>query len=617
MMSPTIYGYIKGEEKLFEASQIQVGDNWNWNFRTHVQMLFHLKNGVFFTGANNMLRAFKNIMEPTLNLSYWMEDIEVKDIVFYIEEQTGRVMSFLVKKYYDEVFVKENDIDTFLDEMTESDVDYGGVLVQKTDTARPEVFQLNTVAFCDQTDIEGGPIGFKHHFSPSKLRQMSKFGWGSKDNGATVTIEELITLADSKKQTAGSNISSQTTGKTIEVYIVRGALPDAYLNDSNDMEYWCNQVQIVAFYTNEKNEQEGVTLYRKEEDEGNLKFHTSKKVYGRALGRGVGESLVHPQMWTNFLEIHKMGMLEAGSKVPLYTDDPEYVNKNRIQDMENLEITTIAQGMTIRQVPTVAPANIQLFDKAISEWYEQAQLAGASFDPLMGKESASGTTFRGQNQVVQQGRGFHERRKGQRAKFVELIHREWIVPEIVKEILKGQKFLATLSGDELLWISNEMAENAWSKFFFQKTMAGGAFQPNEKDQFIQTFAQNMQKKGSKHLLEILKGEFEGVEIKIGINIANKQKDLAGMSDKLLSVFQTIVANPFIIKSPPILKLFNEIIEMSGLQPIDISGLNVPPMPARRMTETINYADLATPPNDAQKQMLSLAGIEPTAPQTTQ
>ena len=83
MMTPDIFSYIKSEESRFETDEIQLGDNWNWNFRTHVQMIFHLKNGVFFTGENNWLRAFKNIMLPMLNLAYWTEDIEVKDVTFF------------------------------------------------------------------------------------------------------------------------------------------------------------------------------------------------------------------------------------------------------------------------------------------------------------------------------------------------------------------------------------------------------------------------------------------------------------------------------------------------------------------------------------------------------
>src|SRR3990172_12127285 len=110
MSDPSIFSYIKGEESRFESEEIRVGDNWNWSFRNHIQLIFHLKNGVFFTGANNWLRAFKNIMEPILNLAYWSEDIELKDVVFFIENKTGRILSFFVKKFHDEVYVKEHNL---------------------------------------------------------------------------------------------------------------------------------------------------------------------------------------------------------------------------------------------------------------------------------------------------------------------------------------------------------------------------------------------------------------------------------------------------------------------------------------------------------------------------
>lgn len=610
-MPPDIYSYVKEQEASFETDEIQVGENWFWNFRTHVQLIFHLKNGVFYTGENDFLRAFKNIMEPILNLSYWTEDIEVKDVVFYIEEDEGKLLSFLVKKYHDEVYVKEHDLDALFDEITESDIDYGGVLVQKG-VDMPEILQLNSVAFCDQTDTLGSPIAFKHYFSPAKLREMAQYGWGSESNGATVSIDELCVLAEAgTKETINllSNVKNKIPGKTIEVYIVRGNMPDAYLADSDDMEYYCNQLQIIGFYINKENKKVGVTLYRKKEDEGNLKFFTSKEVYQRALGRGIGETLLHPQIWTNFLTIHKMNMLEAASKVPLYTDDATYTSKNKIQDMENLEITTIEEGKRIYQVPTAAPANTQLLDKTIDEFFEFAKTAGAAEDPIAGKQAPSGTTFRGQAQSLQQSKGSHDRRRGQRAKFIEDIYRSWIIPDIKKQLLNGKKFLATLSTEELAWISDQLITNSVNQYIKDKILNGELVTTEEQSQITQQLKQQFKNKGNKHLIEILKSEFADIEIKLGINIANKQKDLVGVSDKLLSVFQTIVANPFILKVPPVQKLFNDIVEMSGLNPIDISGLNIPAMPTRRMTETINYADLATPPNPAQEQMLELAGIE--------
>ena len=593
-MNSSIYDYVIQEENRYQTEEVVVGDNWYWNMRKHIQLIFHLKNGIFYTGENNWLRAFKNIMEPILNLSYWSEDIEVKDVVFYIENKTGRVLSFLVKKYHDEVFVKEHNLDTLFDEITESDLDYGGAFVQKTNDPKPEVFQLNTIAFCDQTDIFGGPVGFKHHFTPDKLRGMSRVGWGEESNGATTSIDDLIVLADKEKAPDGlqTTKSNTTTGKTIEVYIVRGNLPESYLKEGGDMAYYCNQVQILAFYTDKKNKKIGVTLYRKKEKEGNFKFHTSKKVHGRALGRGVGEALLGPQIWTNFLTIHKTNMLEAASKVPLVTDDPEYTNRNKIQDMDTLEITTIQDGRSIKQIPTAAPVNIQLYEKSIDEWYVHAQFVGSAQDPMLGKESSSGTTFRGQERLVAQGRGLHDRRRGQRAKFVEEIYREegWIIDSMVKEILKGKKFLSTLTSEEMTWVSDQLAENYANKIQINSLFDGEI--PVDKAILKQKFLDDFSRKGNQHILEILKEEFEGVNIKMGINIANKQKDLGMMADKVLSIFQYVGANPegFIatMKIPGMANALNDILEFSGISQVDFStfvaGLKSQPVPQQTPQE---------------------------------
>lgn len=587
MMSPSIFSYIKEEESNFETEKIRLGDNWDWNFRDHVQIIFHLKNGQFYTGENNWLRAFKNIMEPLLNLAYWTEDIEVKDVVFFIENAGGRALSFLIKKYHDEVYVREHNLDTLFDEITESDLDYGGVLVQKTSRARPEILPLNSLAFADQTDLLGGPMGIKYYFSPDKLRGMSKVGWGDEKNGATISLEELCLLASAEKDPAGMNDTkkNQVPGKVVEIYIVRGNLPEHYLLDNDDMEYVCNQVHVVAFYTDKHHHKQGVTLYRKKEEEGAIKFHTSKKVYGRALGRGVGETLLHPQIWTNFLTIHKTQLLEAASKVPLFTDDANFTNRQKIRDMETLEVMTIDAGSVhgIKQVPTAAPANIQLYSESINEWFEHSQLTGSAFDPILGKEATSGTTFRGQERVVAQGRGLHDRRRGQRAKFLEEIYRDWIIPDIVRQITKGHEFLATLTTEELAWVSEQLAENHANDRIKKMILEGRVPEATERDVLKKTFKESFAKKGNKHLLKVLAGEFDDVDVKMGINIASKQKDLAILSDKILSIFQFVFANPAgfqqAMQIPALAHSFQDILEFSGLNQADFLTLVAPPATA--------------------------------------
>lgn len=576
MIEPNIYEWIKNEENRFETEDVQVGDNYNWSFRNHVQMIFHLKNGVFFTGDNNYLRAFKEVMQPMIDLANWTEDLEVKDTTFFIEGKDDRVASFFIKKYHDEVYSRENNLDTLYDEITESDNTYGGVLIQDGPEI-PEVIKFKRIAFADQTDLLGSPVAFKYFFSPDKLRGMSKLGWGDEKNGATISLEELCTLAQAEKEPAGNQgKKNQTPGKQIEVYIVKGSLPEHYLKDSDNMEDYYNQVQIVAFYYDKDSKRQGVTLYRKKANEDDLMFFTSSEVEDRALGRGVGERLIHPQIWTNFLTIHKMSMLEAGSKVPLYTDDSSYTTKNKIQDMESLEITTIEDGKRIFQVPTVAPANVQLYQNAVNEWYEQSQIAGDATNSLMGKEESSGTTFKGQERLVAQGKGPHDRKRGKRAKFIEEIYRKKIIPKMVKKMLQGKKFLSTLTTDELTWVSEQLAINKVNKEVMDRLFRGQPVYKEEQDMMIEQEKKNFLKKGNTHLLEILKGEFEDVEIRMGINIAGKQKNLANLSDKVLSIFQYIFANPQAfqqsMKIPALSKAFQDILEFSGLNQADFSSL---------------------------------------------
>jgi hypothetical protein len=131
--------------------------------------------------------------------------------------------------------------------------------------------------------------------------------------------------------------------------------------------------------------------------------------------------------------------------------------------MENLEITTIEENRRIFQVPTVAPANVQLFQNAVNEWYEQSQIAGDATNSLMGKEESSGTTFKGQERLVAQGKGPHDRKRGKRAKFIEEVYRKMIIPRMKKETLQGKKFLASLTSDELSWVADQVAINEINK----------------------------------------------------------------------------------------------------------------------------------------------------------
>lgn len=579
-MIDNIYDYIKQEESSYDSEQVTVGENWDWNMQEHIQMLFHLYHGQYFKGDNDFLRPFKKIMKTIVGLANWTEDIEVKDVDFFIEGSADRALTFLIKKYHDEVYTREHDIDELFDEITQNDNQFGGVLVQPG-AKRPESVPLVRIAFANQSNILGGAYGLKYNFSPSDLLQMKANGWGEESNGATISIEDLITMSDNTREASGLSDKKEdrTTGKNIEVYLVKGDLPSHYLNDDDDLDTQVYQMQIVAFYTDKESNKHGVCLYRKKANTRD-KFFTSEPIENRGLGGSVAEDMLHPQIWTNFLEIHKTQMLESGAKTPLVTDDQSFRTKNKVQDMENLEITTIREGASINLIPTINGNNVALYDNAISEWLNQAQLSGSAFDPILGKEQNAGTTFRGQERTVAQGRGSHDRKRGKRAKFIEEIYRDYIIPDIKKQIVKGQEFLATLDAEELSWVADQMATRALNNKIKEKLFKMEIMSPEEQEKFRNDFRATFMKAGNKKLIEILKDEFKGIEMRIGINIANKQKNLADLSDKVLSIFQFIFQQEAqapgsfaqAMQNTGLSKAFSSILEFSGLSLGDFSAV---------------------------------------------
>ena len=571
----TIFSYIIKEETSYKTREITLAENWSWNMSQHLSLSFHMKFGKYLHSSNdpNVKQPYQNIILPILEFRYAAEDRDVKDIIFEAEDPEKQHLSFLIKKYWDDVFTVENNLDEFLDDCVEEKVDNGGVLVKKGAGAVPEWLPLKTIAFCDQTDILGGPIGFKFNFSPEALKRKAKLGWGEEKSGANITINDLITIASQEKDPANTNEvgnQNQSTGKNIEVYVVRGTLPSAYLK-GHDMETLTDQVQVVGFYTDEKGRQ-GVTLYKSKETESVLKFHAPKKVHGRAVGWGGVEALFDPQIWANFAEIHKNNLLKSSSKSVIYTDDPTYANRNKIKDMETDEVTVIDSesryGLRRIEPPVV---NIRLFENRVAELEAYAQKLAGVTDPLLGKSPAAGTPFRLQERVIFEGKKPHERTAGKFDKFIEEIINDWVVPHIVREITKGKTFLSNLSSDQMEYVLQRVPRNRAVKRQAEDVLEGRPL--GNLVLYEQEEKQNILQDGNQQILEILKDEFKNVRMKVKVRVSSKQKDMAGFVEKLGNILRQYWSLPPELKNDPTTQhLMNQLLEASGLPPASLGQL---------------------------------------------
>jgi hypothetical protein len=274
----------------------------------------------------------------------------------------------------------------FFDEVKESKIDYGGGLALKGSDGMAETRPLQSIAFCDQTNLLADPLAFKDFYSPDQLKDMEDSHWGDTKFGATISIDDLIDLAlEQKIPDATKAQQVKTPGKYVEVYVVVGSLPKRFYDDNPDSKGYLKQFQIVAFYRDSKGERQGVTLFKSTKPP-EMKLLTRDKIYGRALGLGGAEELFEPQVWVNYDVIRVKELLDAASKVIL-TQDPTLAAKHPsgLKDLDNLELLEEAPGGNTRQLDPV-PRNIGLFEKSVAEWEVHAQQLAGATDALFGQE---------------------------------------------------------------------------------------------------------------------------------------------------------------------------------------------------------------------------------------
>ena len=577
-----IYDYIESQEAEYQQP-ISI-NGWEWNMAQHIQTSFYYKHGRLLNGQDDMTPV-KNITRPILNLQYRAEDIDVKDVVLYVDDPDNYHLSFLVKKYHDDVFIPENDLDTFFDEVKEAKIDYGGGLAKKMAGARPENVDLQSIAFCDQTNMLSAPIGIKHFFNPAELKDMAKAGWGDEANGATMSIDDLIELSEySKEDDPETGRENKTSGAYIEVYEVHGVLPNSFLRDDGEDNEYTRQMHIVGFYKGKDDERRGVILFRKEEKESPFKLHLRDKVYSRALGFGGAEELFEPQVWTNYDIIRMNDMLDSASKVVLKGVGTDLKSRypNGLQNVDNLQIIELGEGEDLGQIDTT-PRSMALFQRSVAEWEQHAQKMGSATDPLMGEPAPSGTPFRSQERQVIEGKGLHEYRKEKFARFLEEVYRDWIIPHIQKEIVRGTKFLTELNTEEMRFVVDKLVTKQANTYIKELILQGQPITRDQVELFKAQTREKLIKQGNKKFVEILKDEFKGKPLRVKVSIAGASKDLAGMTDKMVNIFRQIISNPQAFQQamqiPEMATTFNNILEYSGITPAIYTGLANPQISA--------------------------------------
>lgn len=573
MKGQTLYEFILTEEIAYQARGVPITDGYEWHMIEHIKKSTLYKNSKFTTGPDDGNRPFKNIVRPILNVAYRSEGFDVKDIEPFVDDSDLYWQSFLVKKFHDR-WAWMNDVNSFIDELVESYVDMGGTLVKMVNSKIPEIVPLQRLAFCDQTNLKGGPICEKYTFLADELYDMVDLGWYSDK------IDEAITMATAERSSTQNNgVNARTPSKYIEVYAIHGMLPSEWLGDQSLTKQYTRQTQYVTFYQDNKGEKHGITLWKGAVKKNIYKVLLRDKIFGRALGLGGVEELFEPQVWTNYSQIQIKEMLDKAALIIWQTADADLAERENVSNVRKGQILKHAESMPLELVDTRA-LNLPAFENAAAEWEQHARTMGSADEAMLGKSPASGTPFKLQDLVVQQGNGLHDWRRGKIANFVGEIYRDWVIPYLVSDMKKGSKWLGELSLDEMQTLAENVATNFVNEKVKDLILNYNVVSPEEMQTMIDTAKSVFMKGGNKKFIEIIEGEMEDAPINVQVNVAGKQKNLDVMTDKLVNIFRQIISNPQILAVPGMAKIFNQILEYSGFSAVDFSSFaNMKPAPA--------------------------------------
>ena len=145
---------------------------------------------------------------------------------------------------------------------------------------------------------------------------------------------------------------------------------------------------------------------------------------------------------------------------------------------------------------------------------------------------------------------------------------------------RGTDFSEELSVDEMQFVSERIAKKKTKAKMEEMKANRHRITEEDRDSMLQKFKDEVSDGGNRMFFKIVKGELDKIPVKVFINIKGKQKYMAQNVDKLTNVIREIMRNPQAFSQiPGIGQVFNEMLENSGLNPIDFNKIvELPPAP---------------------------------------
>jgi hypothetical protein len=322
-------------------------------------------------------------------------------------------------------------------------------------------------------------------------------------------------------------------------------------------------------------------------------------VPGRALGRGTVEEQFESQIAVNEIEyLFRLG-LQWTSKHLFWSKDLQ-VAKNLLSEALNGEVL----GSEVSPI-AMEERNLSSFTYADNKWQSHSNNQTFSSDIMRGQTPVAGTPATTSVLQSQQAGGYYNLKRQDAGIFLKSVIEDWILPDFAKEKGKAHDIhIMKLLGDDNASqkLFNATLAQEVNKKVIEFMGKGKMLSGNELQ-----LVKSMTAAGLKGKNFSLPADFYDFDYSVDVVVTGEQIDMAQLATALQTAFQVIGSNPTILQDPVVRRTYFKLLEMTGVNPMELFDEDVPDL-AQTMS---NIAP-------AQAQVGgSIARPQPTMPATQQ
>lgn len=599
-----------------ESGQHEVVEGLQFHMYETIREAEFFTSGHYITGdydEHGDLKPFADICTRLLENQRTAEEIDTSDLDISTDDPDYYTRAMFVSKFNQDWLAKHN-MGKKINEAIETRGKYGGLLVkvlEDEDDINLDIVDWNSFTG-DVQDLQHGIKVVNHFYTPSQLIKEGKDrGWDMKMVTEAIELYREDELTDSNKE------KKETQGEYIHIREVTGDLPETLLDEDADEYSYAQQIHYIAGaeIRNDDGESKGVTLFSAKLKQSPYYYLPYKKRGGneRLLGIGVVERAKHGQVQTNRAAQQYKRSMDFASTHVLQSASKNLKGKNVLHEMKTGAIVYHDDAKPLTGVD-MSPQALQYLDSYLAQWQNIVDRATGTnaIATGAGEQLPSSLTYRLGAILDQNSQSSFDLRREEFDIFLNQIYTERIIPFFIKQMRKEKQLKLKFNPEEIKQLDQdvqvykadqEILDNYFSGVYDNlPPMMKFIAMDEDRTAIMQGIDMQLKKqKNRRTITDFPDGYWDEVAEKLYVTLTNERRKKGVVLESLNNVMiQYLQYKPQLDADPEARKLFNQIVETAGLEPIDFSNTApaqqqspVAEAPMQKPTSPLNNPEMLT------------------------